>query len=334
MSSDIVKGKGQAAAIATRGLSKKFEELTAVEDLSLEVAPGEVFGFLGPNGAGKTTTVRMLAALIAPSAGEAWVGGLKIGEADSEIRRHVGLLTESPGLYEQWSPKENLLFFAQLYGMSRGDAEKQIESYLRRLDLWERRDDPVSGYSKGMKQKVALARALVHRPSVVFLDEPSAGLDPESTQVVHSFIEEMRSEQRTIFLCTHNLDEAQRLCDRVAIFRHKIIRVGSPVELRRSLYGRQVEIRLANAVDTDRLVTLAKTLPFTKSALNGTPGRIVLELQDIDSQVPQLVHALDSAGAQIWRVAEVEHSLESAYLDLVKGAESASGKPEDGGVKS
>ncbi|HUS13764.1 MAG TPA: ABC transporter ATP-binding protein [Chloroflexia bacterium] len=305
------------AAIAARDLAKSFDGRPAVDGVDLDVAPGEVFGFLGPNGAGKTTTIRMLAALIAPTAGNAWIDGLAIGHADRAIRRRVGLLTETPGLYDHLSARANLAFFARLYGVGSADAATQIEYYLRRLDLWDRRDDRVAGFSKGMKQKVALARALLHRPAVVFLDEPTAGLDPESAQVVHQFVEEIRGAGRTIFLCTHNLDEAQRLCDRVAIFRRHIIRMGSPTELRRALYGRQVEIIVANP-DTAGLMVAVQALPMCTAVSNGTPGCLLVTLQDIDTQVPALVTTLVGAGAQIRRVAEVEHSLQSAYLDLIR----------------
>jgi len=235
------------------------------------------------------------------------------------IRRRVGLLTETPGLYESLSAEANLRFFARLYGVAEADLRPALERYLRRFDLWERRADRVGGFSKGMKQKVALIRALLHRPSVVFLDEPTAGLDPESAQVVHESIREMQSEGRTIFLCTHNLDEAERLCDRVAIFRRHIIRMGSPTELRRSLFARQMEVIVADPTQAARLVAVARTVPGCTDAQADGPGRLVVSLPDPDAQAPALVTALVGAGAAIRRVAEVEHSLESAYLELIQG---------------
>ncbi len=306
------------AAIAAQGLGKLFDGRPAVEDVDLAIAPGEVFGFLGPNGAGKTTTMRMLAALIAPSSGEAWIDGLAVGEDDDAIRRRVGLLTESPGLYESLSAEANLRFFGRLYGLSDATLSTALERYLRRFDLWERRADRVGGFSKGMKQKVALIRALLHRPAVVFLDEPTAGLDPESAQVVHEFIREIQSEGRTIFLCTHNLDEAERLCDRVAIFRRRIIRLGSPTELRRSLFARQMEVIVADPTQVAHLATVAGAVPGCIEARADGPGRLIVGLPDPDAQTPALVAALVGAGAAIRRVAEVEHSLESAYLELIQ----------------
>jgi ABC-2 type transport system ATP-binding protein len=225
--------------IRTEGLGKRFSArrrhaaTVAVEDLTLEVKRGEVFGFLGPNGAGKTTTVRMLCALIAPTAGEAWVAGHKIGQEDAAIRASVGILTETPGLYDKLDAVTNLSFFAKLYDV--GDPSRQVAQYLQMLGLWERRHEPVARFSKGMRQKLANARALLHEPPLLFLDEPTSGLDPEAARVVRDFIEELRGQGRTIFICTHNLDEADRLCDRIGVIQRRLIRVDTPARLRQSL---------------------------------------------------------------------------------------------------
>ncbi|HWR67171.1 MAG TPA: ABC transporter ATP-binding protein, partial [Bellilinea sp.] len=202
--------------IRTEQLSKYFttrkgqQPIRAVQDLTLEVREGEVFGFLGPNGAGKTTTVRMLTSLIGPTAGRAFIGRWEIGKDDQKIRRSVGILTESPGMYERLSAERNLSIFASLYDVP--DVPGQVEKYLRMLGLWNRRFDEVGSFSKGMRQKLAIARALLHEPQALFLDEPTSGLDPEAAKLVRDFIEELKSLGRTIFLCTHNLDEADRLC--------------------------------------------------------------------------------------------------------------------------
>ena len=207
--------------IRTEALSKHFEsdgrEIRAVDGLDLQVNEGEVFGFLGPNGAGKTTTVRLLTTLIAPTGGKAWVNGLAVGADDEKIRGSVGILTESPGLYDRLSAQYNLQVFAELYGCK--DPKGQVEKYLRLLDLWDRRDTEAGTFSKGMKQKLAIARALLHEPPIVFLDEPTSALDPESAKTVRDFIETLKGQGRTIFLCTHNLDEAERLCDRIGVFK-------------------------------------------------------------------------------------------------------------------
>ncbi|MCP4425619.1 MAG: ABC transporter ATP-binding protein, partial [Chloroflexi bacterium] len=186
-------------------LTKKFDETLAVDRLTLEIDEGEVFGFLGPNGAGKTTTVRMLTSLIAPSAGQATVMGYKIGGDDQEIRRNVGILTETPGLYDRLSAQRNLTIYAKLYEVEQ--VERQAEKYLKMLGLWERRHDAAGTFSKGMRQKLAIARTLLHEPKIIFLDEPTAGLDPEAAKLVRNFIAELKGEGRTIFICTHNLDE-------------------------------------------------------------------------------------------------------------------------------
>ena len=232
--------------IKTENLLKTFTTksgpVTAVDRLTLQVDEGEVFGFLGPNGAGKTTTVRMLAALIAPTGGRAWVNGHPVGQADTAIRQSVGILTENPGLYEQLSAEKNLTIYARLYGVA--DVAGQVERYLRLLGLWERRYEPTATFSKGMKQKLAIARALLHEPPIVFLDEPTSALDPESARLVRDFIAELSRQGRTIFLCTHNLDEADRLCDRIGVFKTRLLVVDTPERLRRQLFGRKVVFHL------------------------------------------------------------------------------------------
>ena len=193
--------------------------------------------------------MRMLACLIAPTSGEATVAGLKVGSDDDEIRARIGILTETPGLYEKLNAVQNLDFFARLYGMDAATREKQITRYLDILGLGDRRSEPVGNFSKGMKQKLSIARAVLHEPDVVFFDEPTSALDPESAKVVRDFIAELKSEGRTIFLCTHNLDEADRLADRVGVFKRRLIQVDTPENLRRTLYGQRVLFRLREVTD-------------------------------------------------------------------------------------
>src|SRR5512137_2941649 len=234
--------------IRTEGLSKVFggnkkqPAIHAVQDLSLDIQRGEVFGFLGPNGAGKTTTVRLLCSLIAPSAGRAWVNNYEVGQQNQEIRASVGILTEQPGMYDRLSAEKNLTIYAKLYGVM--DVPGQVEKYLRMLGLWERRKDPAGSFSKGMKQKLAIARAILHEPATLFLDEPTAGLDPEAAKLVRDFIEELKTEGRTIFLCTHNLDEADRLCNRIGVFKQRLVKVDTPSRMKTAVFGRQIEFRL------------------------------------------------------------------------------------------
>jgi len=301
--------------IVIEKLTKKFGENTAVDGLDLQVNEGEVFGFLGPNGAGKTTTVRMLTSLIRPTSGKAVVNGFTLGKQDTQIRRSVGLLTETPGLYDNLSAEYNLRIFANLYEVK--DVSGQVEKYLRLLGLWERRFEPAATLSKGMKQKLAIARALLHEPRILFLDEPTSALDPESAHVVRDFIAELRKEGRTIFICTHNLDEADRACDRIAVFKTRLVVVDTPARLRKQLFGRKVVFHLGN-VDQN-VVENVGGLPFVQEA-RAIDNRLVVTLDNPESRNPEIVRLLVGLGAEVQFVGELRHSLEEVYLQLVKNA--------------
>ncbi|GAB4534297.1 MAG: ABC transporter ATP-binding protein [Anaerolineae bacterium] len=299
--------------IQTERLTKHFENNPAVDNLTLNVERGEVFAFLGPNGAGKTTTVRMLAALISPTAGRAWVNGYQLGREDTQIRRSVGILTEAPGLYERLDAIQNLTFFARLYEVE--DVAGQVEKYLRLLGLWERRTEPVGGFSKGMKQKLAIARALLHEPPLLFLDEPTAALDPEAARTVRDFIGQIKQAGRTIFLCTHNLDEADRLADRIAVIKQKLIQVDSPANLRRSLYGRRVVFQLVSVTEPVRAAV--RELPFVKD-VQQAKNSLIVSLEDPERHNPILVERIVAAGGAIQFVNELRHSLEDVYFTLIE----------------
>jgi len=301
--------------IQTENLTKKFGDVTAVEGLNLDVKEGEVFGFLGPNGAGKTTTVRMLTSLIGPTAGKAVVNGFEAGKQDFDIRRSVGVLTETPGMYDNLSAEYNLRLYAELYDVK--DVAGQVEKYLRMLGLWDRRNDSAGTFSKGMKQKLAIARALLHEPPLLFLDEPTSGLDPEASKLVRDFIAELRKEGRTIFMCTHNLDEADRLCDRIGVFKSHLLVVDTPDKLRQSLFGRKVVFHLREA--GSGLVEAVEKFPFARD-VKIVENKIVITLDDPDSQNPDIIRALVAAGADIRFVGELRHSLEDVYFQLVKQA--------------
>jgi len=298
--------------IYARGLSKDFGKVKAVEALSLDIAAGEVFGLLGPNGAGKTTTIRMLAALIAPSAGEARVAGYVVGKEDNQIRARVGILTETPGLYEQLSAERNLVFFGQLYDVQ--DVPKQVEHYLRMLGLWGRRHEAVGTFSKGMRQKLAIARALLHEPEVLFLDEPTSGLDPEAAHMIREFISELGEEGRTIVLCTHNLDEADRLCDRVAVFKSRLLAVDTPTNLRRNLFGRAVVFHLAEVRGQFSDALRRKDYVIEVETVE---NKLIVKLDDPETRNPELIHELIGLGARIQFVGEMRQSLEDVYLQLM-----------------
>lgn len=301
--------------IRTEGLTRRFGARTAVEDLALEVREGEVLGLLGPNGAGKTTTVRMLACLLAPTSGRAWVAGHEVGRDDQAIRKIVGVLTETPEFYKRLSVRRNLLFFAELYGVA--DARGQVQRYLERLGLWDRRDEVVATLSKGLRQRLALARALVHEPKVLFLDEPTSGLDPESARAVREFIGELASERRTVLLCTHNLPEAEELCSRIAVLRTRLIALGRPDELKRQMFGTRVMVELGNPQPE---LARAINLPFVEAAsLDGSI--LTVEVDDPDRDNPVLVRRLVELGAEIRYVSRVERTLEDVYLELMEGSD-------------
>ena len=236
------------SSIEVYKLTKRFKSTLAVEDLSFEVGSGEIFGLLGPNGSGKTTTIRMLSCLISPMGGSARVNGYDIVSDAVKVRGSVGVLTESPSLYERLTAIENMNFFSEAYGLKGVSKDSRIREVLEFFELWDRRNDRVGTFSKGMKQKLAIARSIVHNPAVVFLDEPTAGLDPKAAKDIRELMERLsRQEKRTILLCTHNMEDAEKLCDRVMILRKgKSVATGSLEVLRRLLKEKPVlEVKLA-----------------------------------------------------------------------------------------
>ncbi len=303
-----------AFAIETTGLTRRFGARTAVDELTLQIPRGTVFGFLGPNGAGKTTTVRMLTALIAPSGGTACVAGYRLGEHNEALRRSVGLLTEAPGLYERLSARQNLLFFAQLYDLDSKQAARQTERYLRLLELWDRRDDPVGGFSRGMRQKLAIARALLHEPQIVFLDEPTVGLDPEASKIVRDFVRELRADGRTIFLTTHNLADADELCDLIGIFRGHLLHLDTPARLRAKLFGQGTRVTIADGAAP--WAATARALPFVRDVAI-VADSLAVAIDEPEAHNPALVAALVAAGAPVRYVTPQEHTLEEVYLKLL-----------------
>jgi ABC-2 type transport system ATP-binding protein len=302
--------------IQTENLTKKFDDLLAVDRLTLNIPEGEVFGFLGPNGAGKTTTVRILTSLIGPNDGSASVNGFKVGEEDQDIRRSVGVLTESPGLYDNLSAERNLEIYASLYEVK--DPKGQVEKYLRWLGLWERRHDEAGTFSKGMRQKLAIARALLHEPRTIFLDEPTAGLDPEAARLVRDFINEIKKEGRTIFMCTHNLDEADRLCDRIGVFKSRLLVLDTPKRLRAQIFGRKVVFHLLRVDES--LEKQVQDLSYVSEA-KVIDNKLLVTLDDPEAHNPDIIRTLVGAGADIQFVGELRHSLEDVYLQLIKNVE-------------
>ncbi|MDG6920473.1 MAG: ABC transporter ATP-binding protein [Nitrososphaerota archaeon] len=303
--------------INAENLTKRFGDYTAVDSVTLHVDKGEVFGFLGPNGAGKTTTVRMLACLVSKSSGSATIGDYEIANREDQprIRMMTGLLTENVGLYEELSAYDNLDFYGRYYKLGEQRRKERIEYLLKLLELWDRKDAAAGTFSKGMKQKLAIARALIHDPEVLFLDEPTANLDPEASKTVRDFILELKKEKRTIFLNTHLLDEAERVCDRVAILKTKLVTTGSPQDLRRSLTGRKVKIQLQRVDEA----VISSVGEIGYQIVESTPDSIVVSLKDPEEENPAILRAVQKAGGNVVFVTEVGSSLEDVYLKLVRG---------------
>lgn len=300
--------------IETRGLTKSFNGRSVVDGLTVRAEKGEILGILGPNGAGKTTTVRMLATLIAPTAGEAFIGGRRLGVDDTAIRRRIGILTETPGLYEGLTAYRNLDFYGRLYGVPDRERSARIRHYLEQFGLWERRKERVNTYSKGMKQRLAIARALIHEPDVLLLDEPTSGLDPEAARTVRDSIAALSGQGRTIILCTHNLEEADHLCDRIAIFRRSVIRLDTAEGLRRELFGRKVIVDLASV--PDEVLAAVRRLSFVRQ-LEVDGNSLVAAIDNPERDNPELVRAVVQSGGEIRFVSEKRYSLEDVYLRLV-----------------
>ena len=302
-------------ALTADGLGRAFDDRWAVRGVSLAVHRGEVVGLLGPNGAGKTTTVRMLTALIRPSEGTATVDGFDIRADPESVRTRVGILTETPGLYDRLSATANLDFFGRLYGLTPEVRAERIERYLRLFSLWERRDDLAATFSKGMKQKLAIARALLHDPSVVFLDEPTAALDPEAAFIVREAIETLRKAGRTIVLATHNLDEADRLCDRIAFIRGGLLRIDSPAALRGALGGHGLSVRLREAPSADQLGAV-RAIPTVRSTAMAD-GLLQIGADEPETVAPEVVRALVTSGADVVEVRPEQASLERVYFEIM-----------------
>jgi ABC-2 type transport system ATP-binding protein len=315
--------------IEIQNLSKKFGNLTAVDGLTLTIAEGEVFGLLGPNGAGKTTTIRMLAGLISKTSGEATVAGCRVGDPDTarKIRGLVGLMPEEAGLYLDLSAARTLDFYGRLYQVPAAARAERTERLLTMLGLWDRRDVRVRTFSKGMKQRLTIARALIHDPAVLFLDEPTANLDPEGAKTVRDFLLQLKREQRTILLNTHQLAEAERMCDRVGIMHTRLVAVGTPDGLRGAASRHATTVQLA--VVTDAIVAAAREAASTATtASTAGPARadadvtvdgntITVAVDKPERDNPRLVRAIIDAGGDVQFVSGIVPSLEETYLKLL-----------------
>jgi len=303
--------------IETENLTRKFGDLTAVDGVTFRVADGEIFGFLGPNGAGKTTTVRMLCCLISKTSGEARVEGYDVGSVPDalKIRRLIGLVPDNVGLYESMSAYDNLDFYGKLYDCSETQRKDNIKRFLTMLGLWEKKDVVAGTFSKGMKQKLAIARSLIHDPQILFMDEPTASLDPESAKTVRDFILDLKKEKKTIFLNTHNLDEAQRICDRIAILNTRLMAMGTPSELERTVSGRKTVIQLQEPASAPVVEAVGK-LAIGSVAVDGS--KLTVDVKDPESENNSILEAILKAGGHVQSVAITGSSLEDVYLKLVR----------------
>ncbi|MGQ9675419.1 MAG: ATP-binding cassette domain-containing protein [Chloroflexota bacterium] len=303
-------------AISTEGLTRTFGNTRAVDDLSFEVPAGIVFGFLGPNGSGKTTTIRLLLGILEPTSGRAQVLGYDVQSQGHEVRLRSGALLEHSGLYEQLSAEDNLEFYGRVWRLPSAERKARCQEALTRMGLWERRKERVGAWSRGMKQKLAVARALLHRPSMVFLDEPTAGLDPLAAAALRDDLEKMVArEGLTVFLTTHNLAEAERLCQRVAVIRQgRLIAVGSPDELRARSGALRVEI-IGHGFGERALAQLRAMAGVTDVATHN--DKLLLDLED-NVEVAPLVSLLVREGARVEEVRKGKASLEEAFLALME----------------
>jgi ABC-2 type transport system ATP-binding protein len=307
--------------ISAQAITRRFGERVAVEDVTFEVRGGEVFALLGPNGAGKTTTLRMLGGLIPPTSGTVSVFGQVFTRANgAALRARIGFLTETPGLWEHLTAADNLLVYARLFGVAR--PELAAERVLRLFELWDRRGDRVALLSKGMKQKLALARALVHEPEIVLLDEPTANLDPKTSRTVRDLLLDLKARGCAIVVSTHNLDEVERLSDRVGLVSRTLIAVGEPAALRREVFGRRLRVRLTRTFPPlAELAAVAARAGGHDVKIDGHELSMVLE--NPDEGPPAVIRALVDAGAEIREVFDEQPALEDVYLKLL-GAQAAS----------
>lgn len=299
-------------------LTRRFGETKAVNQLTLDVQAGEIFGFLGHNGAGKTTTVRLLNGVLESTSGEAKVLGLDPQTQGPALRARTGVLTETPSLDERLTARDNLSIYADLYNVPRADVATRVNFLLTEFELADRADEKVGGYSKGMKQRLALARALLHKPEVLFLDEPTSGLDPVAARHVNVLVENLaRREGCTVFLCTHNLVEAQKLCDRVAVMEHgHLVALGTPSDLTRQ-YVKRLDVDLE--VDSAQMELVLPILHGLPQLVIGSPKRerdiLTLTLSGREA-IPELLNILVQKGLQVYRLAPQEANLEEVYFAL------------------
>lgn len=300
--------------IETEDLAKHFGDLKAVDGISLRVQPGELLALLGPNGAGKTTTIRMLASILGPTRGRVRIAGFDTVSQASEVRRQIGMLTEHHGLYTRMKASEYLAFFGEIYQLPRREVEERCARLLEQFGLSETGKLRIGHYSKGMRQKLAMARALLHDPAVLLLDEPTSAMDPESSRLVRESISGLRSANRAIVVCTHNLPEAEALADRIAIIRRgRIVAQGTPDQLKRDFLGSPImELRVAGELDG-----ALRLLPEDATLTETGPDWVRFRSEAPEVVNPQVIRSMAAAGIGIVTLAEVSRTLEEVYLSVM-----------------
>ncbi|HET7376756.1 MAG TPA: ABC transporter ATP-binding protein [Anaerolineae bacterium] len=306
-----------SAIIRTENLTRDFESVRAVNNVSLDVPPGIVFGFLGPNGSGKTTTIRLLLGLLEPTQGKAEVLGFDTRSQGDDIRTRTGALLEHSGLYERLSAEDNLEYFGRIYRLPKADRHARIKELLTNLELWDRRKEPLKEWSRGMKQKIAVARVMLHHPQLIFLDEPTAGLDPIAAAALRDDLASLAAREGvTVFLTTHNLAEAEKLCTEVGVIREgQLLAVGSPDQLRAKAGGPQAEI-IGHSF-SEGLITQLRARPEVVSLAQHN-DHLTIDLKPGVTDIAPLISTLVSGGAQIEEVRKGTASLEEAFLTLMK----------------
>jgi ABC-2 type transport system ATP-binding protein len=301
------------AAIRTEGLVKRFGEITAVDGIDLEVAEGQLFGLLGPNGAGKTTTINILATLLKPTAGRAFIDGIDVVDDPSAVRKRIGIVFQDPSLDEELTGMENLRFHARLYKVPRAKRDPRIEELLALVELADRKDDRVKTYSGGMRRRLEIARGLIHDPRVLFLDEPTLGLDPQTRQHIWEYIQRLNREQNvTMVLTTHYMDEADSLCDRLAIIdRGRIVAQGSPGELKNEIGGDLLYLSV-NGAKQDALA-IVEGLDAVRAAKETTDG-IQLEVDRGEETIPVVLDAVRARGVGVKSISLQKPTLNDVFI--------------------
>ncbi len=313
--------------IEAQGLQKRFRDKMALDGMTFSVPEGKIYGLLGPNGAGKTTTMRILACLLSPDGGEAWVAGHNVQKEPSAVRETIGILTEVPGLYDRLKAYEYLDFFGKMYGLKGPARRARVEELLRLLNLWDLRGQRLRSFSKGMKQKVAIARALIHKPRVLLFDEPTAALDPEAAKTVRDHLVELITSQRcTVLLCTHNLAEAERLCWRLTIVQQgRAVAEGTPIDLKAAVAN---DVRLTLRSVLPEYVTLVQSVPGVHG-IDNQNGTITYRTNDAATVNPAVVRELVHAGAEVMALQLEAIGLEDAYLHYMRNVANGKDAPSN-----